>query len=401
MKQLLFVLALVVSGYGFAQNAWVIKDSVNGQPRSVAASFVLEGEGYAICGLDIDGFRRKIYSYTYWQDDWDDEGSLGGLEGDGLERGSASAFAVGNKGYVCLGQGVTNPFFDDLWEYDPVTNAWTQKADFLGTPRRQGIGFAIDDYGYVGLGIDANGFCKDMYKYDPATNMWTQLNDFGGSARKEAVGFAMGGQGYVGTGDDGVLRKDFWQYEPTTDTWTQKTDFPGTARKGAVGWGTFPTAFICTGEDIGFNYTTDLWEYNYFSNTWIQRADFIGPGRTNAFAFTLNDLGFVGTGYSAQGFMKDVYAYRPILGLESLEDHLAIEVFPNPSTEIITIKLPTNDLEIELYSFDGKRLTQMVNIEKNSDSFIIMRGELPDGNYIVNIHHKELGNIASRQLVFI
>lgn len=401
MKQIIFIIALFISVTSIAQNQWVIKDSVNGQPRSVASSFVLEGEGYALCGLDIDGFRRKLYSYTYWQDDWDDEGSLGGLEGDGLERGSASAFAVGNKGYICLGQGVTNPFFDDLWEYDPVTNAWTQKADFIGSARRQGIGFAIDDYGYVGLGIDANGFCKDMYKYDPANNMWTQLNDFGGTARKEAVGFAMGGQGYVGTGDDGVLRKDFWQYEPTTDSWIQKTDFPGTARKGAVGWGTFPTAFICTGEDIGFNYTTDLWEFNYFSNTWIQRADFIGPGRTNAFAFTLNDLGFVGSGYGEQGFMKDVYAYRPILGIENLEEHLSINVYPNPSSDIVTIELATNNLAIELYSLDGKNVTSSISVEKTENSFTIKRGELPCGNYLLNIQHEELGNIASRKLVFL
>lgn len=401
MKHVILLIALLIISGASAQNQWVIKDPVNGQPRSVASAFVLDGEGYAICGLDTDGFRRKVYSYTYWQDDWDDEGSLGGENGDGLERGSASAFAVGNKGYVCLGQGVTNPFFKDLWELDPVTNAWTQKANFIGSARRQGIGFAIDSVGYVGLGIDANGFCKDMYKYSPATNSWTQLNDFGGSARKEAVGFAMGGQGYVGTGDDGVLRKDFWQYEPTNDSWTQKTDFPGTPRKGACGWGIFPSAFICTGEDNTFSYTTDLWEFNYFSNTWVQRADFIGAGRTNAIAFVLNEVAFLGTGYGDSGFFDDVYAYRPILGLESLSEQLSIDVYPNPSTDVVSINVPTDDLTVEIYSVNGTNVTNSVDIYKENDGFTIQRKGLNSGTYLVRINHKEIGNIASRQLVFL
>ncbi len=402
MKYLLTLIALgSLHAVSQSQNVWVIKDSVNGNPRSVAASFVLEGEGYAICGLDLDGFRRKLYSYTFWQDDWDDEGSLGGENGDGLQRGSASAFAINEKGYVCLGQGDTNPFFGDLWEYDPVTKAWTQKANFMGSPRRQAVGFAIDDYAYVGLGYDANGYCKDMYRYDPANNMWNQLNDFGGTARKEAVGFAMGGQGYVGTGDDGVMRKDFWQYEPTTDTWTQKSDFPGTPRKGAVGWGIFPQAFICTGEDINFEYTNDLWEYNYFGDTWVQRADFIGPGRSNAIAFVLpNDVAFVGTGYGNSGLMKDMYSYNRALGLEELDTYANVTVYPNPGTDHVSVRVNPDGLECRLYAMDGKDVTASVSIQNDQTGFHIQRNQLPSGNYLLQLTHKELGSSLQRKVVF-
>ena len=65
---ILFVLGLTTSAS--AQNAWAVKDSVNGAPRSVSSAFTLEDEGYVIGGLDSDGFRRKMYSYTFWQDDW-------------------------------------------------------------------------------------------------------------------------------------------------------------------------------------------------------------------------------------------------------------------------------------------------------------------------------------------
>jgi hypothetical protein len=401
MKTLLICLCALSGSLVYAQDQWIIKDSVNGEPRSTASAFVLQGNGYALCGLDGGGFRRKIYSYTFWQDDWDDEGSLGGLNGDGLERGSASAFVIADKGYICVGQGYTNPFFKDCWEYDPVTNAWTQMADFAGSARRQGVGFAIDDYGYVGLGYDANGYCKDMYRFDPVANTWTQMNDFGGTARKDAVGFAMGDQGYVGTGDDGVLRKDFWKYEPTTDTWTQKQDFPGTARKGAVGCGIFPQAFICTGEDVNFEYTTDLWEFNYFSETWSQRADFIGPGRSHAFCFPLNDNVFVGTGYGESGFMKDVYSYRRIVGLEENSLYASMECYPNPANDVMHLRVDPLGLSLRLFSLDGRDVTAEVGIESNFSGFTLQRNQLPSGNYLLVVEQKELGFVGQRKVSFL
>lgn len=399
MKHFLLILLALSSGQLRAQNQWTIKDSVNGEPRSVASSFVVGGEGYALCGLDLGGFRRKLYSYTFWQDDWDNEGSLGGDNGDGLERGSASAFAINDKGYMCLGQGYTNPFFKDLWEYDPLTNAWTQKASFIGSARRQAVGFAIDSLGYVGLGYDANGYCKDMYKYSPATNSWVQLNDFGGTARKEAVGFAMGGQGYVGTGDDGVLRNDFWQYEPTTDTWTQKPDFPGTPRKGAAGWGIFPQAFITTGEDINNAYPVDLWEYSYFSDSWVQRADFMGPGRSNAIAFVLQDNGFVGTGYGNSTFMKDMYAYRRILDIDEQNQEEQITVYPNPSADLVHVQMHTDGVDLQLYSPDGKQVH--VAIESVENGFTVHRGTLESGNYLLVIRNLKQGTCIQRKIQFL
>lgn len=382
--KLLIVAATLFSGYSFSQNQWVQKDSVNGSPRSVSSSFIINGEGYIMGGLDNSGFKRKMYSYTFWQNDWDDEPSIGGVSGSGLNRGSACAFNLNNLGYICLGQGDTNPFFNDLWEFNEDTDAWSQKANFAGSARRQATCFVIDEIAYVGTGIDINGMQKDMYKYDPTTNNWTQIADFGGTARKEAVGFSMGAQGYIGTGDDGVMLKDFWQYEPSTDSWTQKADFAGTARKGAVSWGQFPTGFICMGEDIGFNYTNDLWEYNYFSDTWTQRADFPGPGRTNAVAFVQSDLGFVGTGYNGV-FHDDLYAYRRIVGTDELSKDENTKIFPNPVVSEFNIKTELKDVEVELISMDGKNMTNELSIINHNNGFKITRINVPTGQYMIRL----------------
>jgi N-acetylneuraminic acid mutarotase len=387
----------------FAQDAWLQKDSVNGAPRSAASSFVVNGEGYIMGGTDDNGFRRSMYSYTFWQDDWDDEPSIGdapGVNGSGNARGNACAFSLYNKGYVCLGVGDGNDFKNDLWQFDEDTDAWSQKATFIGAARRNAVSFVINDVAYVGTGIDQNGqMLKDMYKYNATANVWVQLNDFAGTARKEAVGFTMGGQGYIGTGDDGVMRDDFWQYEPTTDTWTQKASFPGTPRKGAVGWGQFPTAFICMGEDINFTYTNDLWEYNFFADAWVQRANYPGPGRSNAVVFIQNDQAFVGTGFNGL-FHDDMYAYTRIVGNEELATNNTVKVHPNPVVDEFFVSSDIANAGIEMYTLDGKNITASLVITKIQNGFKINRMGLPTGNYILRLTDKDNGSIQTKKIIF-
>jgi N-acetylneuraminic acid mutarotase len=400
IKQIIFFLTVLSICPSFAQNYWIQKDSVNGAPRSVCAAFVTMGQGYVAGGLDDIGFKRKMYSYDPAQNDWDDEESIGGPNGDGMDRGSASAFSIGNKGYVCLGQGQTNPYFKDLWEYNVETGAWTQKADFIGSARRQAIAFAINDFAYVGTGQDATGLKKDFFKYDPVSNTWTQLNDFGGTPRRQAVGFTMGGQGYVGTGDDGILKTDFWMYEPTTDTWTQKSNFPGTARAGAVGWGTFPSAFIATGEDINFEYKKDVWEYNYFTNSWIQRADLSGPGRKNAIAFQIDGIGYVGTGYNGV-FLDDFHAYYGIAGIDNKTIEFNSLVYPNPAQNEATIisNEINNNIEITVFSPDGQEITSQINVHHFENNIKLDLSELPPGNYIYKLKNAESQRLSTGKLI--
>ena len=380
-----------------SQDQWVIKDSINGAPKSAASAFSIGGEGFLLAGIDDDGFRRKVYSYKYSIDDWDDEGSIGGANGSGLGRGSATAFSIGTKGYICLGQGDTNPFFTDLWELDSQTGSWSQKADFIGSPRRSAIGFSINDQAYVGTGIDASGFKKDMYKYDAPNNSWVQIANFGGTARKEAVGFSMGYQGYIGTGDDGVLKKDFWQYESTNDTWTQMPDFPSTSRKGAVGWGIFPQAYICSGEDSNFEFKKDLWEFNFYTQTWTQRADYLGAGRSNAIAFVLEGVAFVGSGYNGD-FLDDLYAYRRILNIDEENSHLKTTIFPNPSDDQMTITGDFKKEEMNLFSIAGKNVTNLIDLEQSSQGLKFHKNELPSGSYQVRCVRNDV--IYSSTIVF-
>lgn len=400
MKFKLFVCAIFSIIGVSAQDYWQQIDSMNGPGKAVCGAFVLQDEGYVLGGLDDFGFKRKMYSYDLFQNDWDDEASIGGTNGDGLERGSATAFAIGNKGYVCLGQGQTVAYLGDLWEYDLETQAWTQKANFLGGPRKQAVSFVINGIAYVGTGQSSTGLKKDFYKYDPLLNSWTQLNDFQGTARRQAVGFELAGNGWVGTGDDGVLKRDFWMYNPATDSWIQKTDFPGTARAGAVGWSTYPTAFIATGEDVNFEYKKDVWEYNFFANAWVQRTDLPGNGRKNAVAFVINDVAYVGTGFSGI-FEDDFYAYYGIAGLES--NHLSFNstVFPNPVQDVAQIKIDDaliTDIEVQLLTISGQEITNPSNVNMHADKITFDMSNLEVGYYIYHLTDKNTGRRSTGKI---
>jgi N-acetylneuraminic acid mutarotase len=125
-------------------------------------------------------------------------------------------FVIGNKGYMAGG---TNNFINkkDLWEYNPVTDTWTQKADCPGTGRYSGIGFSITNYGYIGLGqTGALGtFLKDIWEYNPATNTWTRKIDFPYEGRGTAVAFSINGKAYAGAGGTPYnFYKDLWELTP-------------------------------------------------------------------------------------------------------------------------------------------------------------------------------------------
>lgn len=337
MRKISFILlVLFVCTIAQAQNYWTQLDSIKGPPKSVASAFVLNGEGFVLCGMESTGFTRKMFSYDIGQDDWDSAQALGGINGSGLSRGSASAFTIYNKGYICLGQGDNTNYLDDVWEYDPALDVWSQKADFGGSARRAAVSFVIGGFAYVGTGQDENGLRADFYKYSPISNSWSVCAMFPGTPRKYAVGFAMGNQGYVGTGDDGVLRNDFWQYDAGMNSWMPKANFPGTVRAGAIGWGIFPQGFIATGEDNTFTYCSDVWEYNYFTNQWIQRASIPGGGRKHAIAFTIGNIAYVGAGYNGS-LLDDFYSYTGITGISDLAVSDAPVAYPNPAIGSFTL----------------------------------------------------------------
>ena len=66
---------------------------------------------------------------------------------DGLARGEATSFTIGNKGYLTGGYD-GRKHLNDLWEYDMELDFWTQKASFPGTSRSSSTAFSVGGKGY-------------------------------------------------------------------------------------------------------------------------------------------------------------------------------------------------------------------------------------------------------------
>jgi hypothetical protein len=214
-----------------------------------------------------------------------------------------TGFSVNGKGYIG-GFGFrlqgTLTEIRDFWEYDPLNNAWTQKADFPGEERKSAVTFAIGNKGYIGMGENSNGKLKDFWEYDPATDRWTRREDFGGEARSSAVGFGIGSKGYVGTGEaiisNAVLfMNDFWEYDQDTGHWLQKADFAGGYKGNAFGLSIESKGYIGGGHNYIPSASNAFYEYNPATDEWKQKAN-CSDFSIGVSAFSIKSKAFVCNG---------------------------------------------------------------------------------------------------------
>jgi len=287
---------------------------------------------------------------------------------EGVARGDAVAFSMGNIGYVGTGYDGEDRL-SDFWAFDAERNNWTQVAEFPGEPRQGAVAFTAGGEGYVGTGYDGLVKYKNFYRYNPVSNTWHWVsNEFGGLPRYSAVAFSINNIGYVGTGFSGNAEKDLWAYNPADSTWQQKTSFQSKVqdalafvlndkgyictgynngtyskdfyrydpsddswtalrkignvsdqsyddsytiiRKKAIAVVISSKAYVTTG-DLG-NLRNDVWEYTPSTDLWTTRTNFEGSVRIDAVAFsTENGRGFVATGQSSSLPLDDIWEFKP------------------------------------------------------------------------------------------
>ncbi|HMI63424.1 MAG TPA: hypothetical protein VK518_21055, partial [Puia sp.] len=162
-----------------------------------------------VAGIAIAGCEKKINTPTFRPDQLEEQMantqstipihigqkwySAASLPNFG--RTAAFGFSIGSKGYVGGGSGglpvQSRHSLADFWEYDPTTNAWTQKANLpLGLERA--ASFVVGTNGYVCTGYHVvppdspsyyNTNVNYLFQYDQTSNTWTQRSAFPGGAR--------------------------------------------------------------------------------------------------------------------------------------------------------------------------------------------------------------------------
>lgn len=202
---------------------WIKKTSFPDDPGVLvsAVTFAIGDNAYVVAG-------NKTWQYNQPTDTWTRKAN------SPVQRDLGTAIVINGIGYVGLGtSSINNQFLNDWWQYDPVANHWTQKGNFPGGKRAGASGFAIDGKGYVVLG--SNGSDTDpnwgtrLWQYNPVTDNWAQRAVFPGGRDwgASAVNATIGG---VDVGLVAATDATAWEYLPTTDAWYQLTNYPGGGR---------------------------------------------------------------------------------------------------------------------------------------------------------------------------
>ncbi|MBU1100116.1 MAG: hypothetical protein KKA84_06905 [Bacteroidetes bacterium] len=208
--------------YDPQNDTWSRKADFPGGARLLATAIVINQKAYIIAGSTSypSGQQNDVWEYDPQTDQWTQKNDF-----PGVARSSAVGFTIGNKGYVGTGiiaaEGYTTA--KDFWEYDQPTDTWTRKVDLPGIARGYAQAFAIGNKGYIALGmndINSSGtvltLTKDIWEFDPQSNAWTEKTIFPGSGRAMAVSFVIDSFAYIGLGnrENVSTLNDFWKFRP-------------------------------------------------------------------------------------------------------------------------------------------------------------------------------------------
>ncbi|HEX2629180.1 MAG TPA: kelch repeat-containing protein, partial [Chitinophagaceae bacterium] len=245
-------------------NTWAQKANFPGTLRYYASSWSIGSKGYVVAGATSSIFLKDCWEFDPSANSWVQKANL-----PGSARVSAFEFSIGYKGYISCGRGPI-----DLWEYDVLNDSWVQRAaPPLPVPhawisRFGGFSFAVGDKGYIGSGFQTDfaaisSYPSDLWEYNPATNSWLQKANFPGGYRFAPASFVLREKGYVCAGyfNDTQNSGELWRYDPATDTWTQRATLDGSIRAAGIGFTLGKRGYVGLGINQWNQYLNDLWEY--------------------------------------------------------------------------------------------------------------------------------------------
>lgn len=406
MKKLISSTAfLLCAFFSQADDVWTQKANFGGIARHRTTSFSIGNKGYMGLGHYNSGPGGNIHLADFWEYDpasnaWTQKADFGG----GL-RYHAVGESFGNKAYVGTGRAPGNTLMTDWWEFDPIANTWTPKASFPGTNRRGAVCFKQGDYLFVGTGQIPTGFTNDFFAYDPVNDQWLGgIPNFPGSPRISAVAFSIGDKSYVGTGGTGCGTTDFYEYKLSTNQWIQRANVGTMIRQEAGAFAVNGKGYIIAGDNCssGTNYK-DLWEYDPNTNSWTELPEFEGAARRYIDAFVIGSKAYVGLGTSGVNY-SDLWEYDQTLSIIQRDiELLKINAFPNPSADVMQFELNnlpegTNleDFKLNVFDISGKMLQ---NLTFNSNELIISKEQCGLGLKVYHLTYEDK-SVRTGQIIF-
>lgn len=422
MKKLLVALVAITtySTNGLCQT-WTPKsdipiNSISGsEGRFNSISFTLSGKLYVGGGIGkyVTASTPAInfndfYEYDPGTDKWTRKADLPGA----TSRASGTGFAINNKGYIGLGvqdASTTNSkYLSDLWEYDPATDKWSQKASLPQGELGGMATFVVNNKAYLvgGNTSDASGSgVNDLWEYDPATDKWAKKADYPNAEYISGpYAFTVNGKGYVAAGgirkilsDPFTNIKTTYEYDPIADKWTKKADFPGNVRGYGLSFVLNNIAFCGLGTEDFVMFYTDFYEYDAATDTW-KTSNTVLPttikSRIHEVSGVISNKVYIGGGWSFTGsdheYYKDFFEFTHPVAIGDINHNGSLDVvYPNPTNGLIYVKSKTKYAHYKLYSLTGTLIAQGDVSDRNTIDF----GKLAAGMYMLKICNQNSADV--------
>jgi N-acetylneuraminic acid mutarotase len=241
--------------YDQATDSWSQIADLPGPGRMYAAAFSMGFNGFVGTGKTGNGTSPSTYASDFYMFD-----PFSNNWSSIPDYPIPCAYAIGlgtranadNRGYVGLGIDAglnTQNAFYQLTGSSIIDLTWTPRAPFGGTGRAYATAFNVGNAGFVGFGIDnTNTVNNDLWHYDIYTDTWTQKTSCPGSIRFAASAFAIGPVGYITGGtDNATALNDLWAYNALTDNWSSRSAPGPSGRFGAVAFKILDTGYLVAG----------------------------------------------------------------------------------------------------------------------------------------------------------
>jgi len=202
------------------KNTWTRKADFPGLGNRGQCAFAIGDIGYVGTGLDSWGSgSAEFFEYNEQQNSWTIKPPLP------MQMRFGIGFSVGNKGYFATGSWIQR----NVLEFEPGNTQWEVKLNLIDVVagmnqmRVYAVGISGATKGYISTGSTDEYWgtmFNDLYEYDPVTNKCTRLADLPGPSRQHAFGFSINDKIYIGGGrgpsDLGLYpgQSDFYEYTP-------------------------------------------------------------------------------------------------------------------------------------------------------------------------------------------
>lgn len=370
-----------------AQYGWK-KASFPGLPRDGAATFSIGNKGY-VCGGEGNGNLKDCWEFDQSGNKWKRIADMP------AERAFGSGFSIGSKGYVVLGTETSlSDMKKTLWEYNSLIDSWNLKAEFPGASRFAAGCFVINSKAYVGAGFDLFGsFPKDFYEYNPSNNTWNPKANILYGTNFPAC-FSFGSKGYLMETD--ALHT--FEYDPIKDKWLAKANFPGSSRTGTASFIIDGIAYVGQGSKPDHSeFYNDFYTYHVGTDTWSSAiTNCPMTNRCWASGMTIGTKGYIGLGVdSLSNHPSEWWEFDPSLaGITwDVGKNKEVSIYPNPTSCNITIELNENTFQNSSISIsnilgnvlwkDGEAKSRSINLDLKSLVFV-------PGIYFIGLENEQL-----------